>query len=113
MRFIHRLGLFAATFTASALLSLPAFAGPTLQVKGVNPGAGFNASKAKFDPAALKKQNGAFGGIAPVNGGQFALKVPPKPVQSAPELDPSGAAAVGMILLGAGAILVERRRRLA
>ncbi len=36
-----------------------------------------------------------------------------KTVHGAPELDPAGAAAVGMILIGAGVILFERRRRTA
>lgn len=36
-----------------------------------------------------------------------------KTAHAAPELDPAGAAAVGMILIGAGVILFERRRRTA
>ena len=36
-----------------------------------------------------------------------------QPVHEAPELDPAGASAVGMIVIGAGLILLERRRRTA
>lgn len=38
--------------------------------------------------------------------------IAPQP-HAAPELDPAGAAAMGLIVMGAGVIVLERRRRMA